>query len=202
MFYAKNDTLSIIKHTEKDVIFPKNLKVVYKGIYNYLSIEVPNCKSFTATGIGLNLESGNVYILSPHEGLETIINVEIILKNNKKVSEKHIFKIKDILRPKSRINFSDSTYVKMTKNQLKKAIISVDLGDKHLKIDFKVVGFNLKISGKECIVIDGNKIDDKTFQIINKYCSRSDEITIFSIKAKCSMNVSCLLISPLLVKVI
>jgi GldM C-terminal domain len=198
--FSQKDTLSIIRHTDKDIVFPKDLKVVYRGMYNYLSIEVPNCKSFTATGIGLHLVTNQIYTLSPQEGIESIINVEIVLKNNKIISEKHSFKVKNLPRPISHINFSDSNYVKMTKSQLKNAIISVNLGDKNLKMDFKIIGFNLKISGKKCLILEGNKIDEKTFNLIDKYCQRYDQITIFDIKAKCPIE-GCVLINPIIIEI-
>lgn len=56
-FYGQNDTISIIKHTDKDITVNKESKVVYRGISNSLSIEVPNCKSFTASADGLTVVS-------------------------------------------------------------------------------------------------------------------------------------------------
>ncbi len=54
-FYGQYDTLAIIKHTDDDLIIPKNKRVFFRGIINKLIIEVPNCKSFTAKGDGLKL---------------------------------------------------------------------------------------------------------------------------------------------------
>jgi hypothetical protein len=83
-FYGQNDTISVIKHTDKDIIVNKESKIVYRGILNSLSIEVPNCKSFTATADGLTMISKNLYEINPGAGLEVIISVEILLKSNKK----------------------------------------------------------------------------------------------------------------------
>ena len=62
-FYGQNDTISVIKHTDKDIIVDKDSKIVYRGIPNSLSIEVPNCKSFKASGEGLSLMSKTYTIL-------------------------------------------------------------------------------------------------------------------------------------------
>lgn len=48
-FYGQNDTISVVRHSENDLIIPKNAKVVFRGIKNEMLIDVPNCKSFTAT---------------------------------------------------------------------------------------------------------------------------------------------------------
>ena len=91
-FYGQNDTISVIKHTDKDIIVDKDSKIVYRGIPNILSIEVPNCKSFKASGEGLSLMSKNIYNLNAGSGLETIITIDIVLKNNKKKTEKIFLK--------------------------------------------------------------------------------------------------------------
>ena len=52
-FYAQNDTISVVKHTDKDIVVNKESKIVYRGMPNDLYINVPNCKSFTVTAEGL-----------------------------------------------------------------------------------------------------------------------------------------------------
>ena len=91
-FYGQNDTISVIKHTGSDIIFPKELKVVYRGIPNSLSIEVPNCKSFTAKAVGLTKSSINLYNLNPGSGSEVEITIDIVLKNGKKKTLRNIKK--------------------------------------------------------------------------------------------------------------
>ena len=82
-FYGQNDTISVVRHSENDLIIPKNAKVVFRGVKNEMLIDVPNCKSFTATADGLKMISKNLYNLSPGAGSEVIITIDIILKNNK-----------------------------------------------------------------------------------------------------------------------
>lgn len=89
-FYGQNDTISVIKHFDKDIIVNKESKVVYFGIINSLSIEVANCKSFSATAKGLTMVSKNLYNLIPIAGSDVIITIDILLKNGKKKIEKHL----------------------------------------------------------------------------------------------------------------
>ncbi len=202
-FFAKNDTLSIINHTDKDAIFPKNLKVVYRGIYNYLSIEVPNCKSFTAKGIGLNFVSGNLYCISPGTGNEVLINIEIVLMKDKKLIENHIFKIRNIPHPISTINNLNGNLIKLQKSNLQNAIIRVESGDENLNFNFKVIGFSVKINGKSNIKIFGNHINNAIFQIINKNCAKYDQITINDIYLEHQLDTGCFIeTSPILIELL
>jgi len=57
------------------------MNVVYRGIPNPISIAISNCKSFTASGIGLYKQSDGKYVLNPGAGLESIITLDIILNN-------------------------------------------------------------------------------------------------------------------------
>ena len=128
-FYGQNDTISVIRHTDKDIVVNKESKVVYRGILNSLSIEVPNCKSFTASANGLKMISKNLFELNPGAGSEVLITIEIILKNSKKKIERHAFEIKAVSGLITTIN-GRSGLVKMQKNHLKDAIIKVCLEDK------------------------------------------------------------------------
>jgi len=125
-FYGQNDTISVIKHTDKDIIVNKESKIVYRGIPNSLSIEVPNCKSFTATADGLTKSSNNLYNLNPGRGSEVVITIDIVLKNNKKKTEKHVLEIREIKRPITCFNYiRGDSIVRAQKSQFKNAKITV-----------------------------------------------------------------------------
>ena len=64
LFYAQNDTISVVKHTDKDLVVNKKSKIAYRGMINSLSIEVPNCKSFTTSADGLKMVTKNYIILA------------------------------------------------------------------------------------------------------------------------------------------
>lgn len=52
-FYGQNDTISTVKTSTLSVVSADKMNVVYRGITNPVSIAVSNCKSFEATGNGL-----------------------------------------------------------------------------------------------------------------------------------------------------
>ena len=183
-FYGQNDTLSVVQHTDNDLIIPKDLKVVFRGINNELFIDVPDTKSFEVFGDGITKKDKNIYTLSPGAGAETIITIDITLKSNKKVSERHLFKIKNVLGLISTFNKIETGIIKLQKNDLKDGAVDVKIPDKNFEDVFEVTQFSFKIPGLPAIVIEGNKIDDKTFEKINKSASKGDQITIFDIKTK------------------
>lgn len=202
-FYGQNDTLSIVRHTENDLITPKDVKVLFRGMTNEMFIDVPNAKSFTVSGRDVIKKGKNIYTLNPGAGNETVIKIDIVLKNNKKIVEKYVFEIRNVKRSITCFNYTKSDSVILAnKNQFKDAIIRVISGNKNLNIVHTVNRFSLKIPGRETIIIQGNKIDEKTFNDINKYASKGDEIVIFDIKVKVNISISCILISPMVIRIL
>jgi hypothetical protein len=201
-FYGQNDTISVVRHSDNDLIIPKHSKVVFRGIKNEILIDVPNCKSFKATGVGLTLISKNLYNLNPGAGSEVIITIDIVLKNNKKKIEKHVFEIKGIKRPITCFNYiRGDSIVRTQKSHFKNAKIRVISADKNFNLIFKITQFALKIPGINSIVINGDKIDDVTFEKINKYASKFDEIVISDIHVKTTPSFSgCILVSPMVIQ--
>lgn len=202
-FYAQNDTISVVKHTDNDLIFPKNKKVLFRGVPNEIFINVPNCKSFKAFADGLKLIKNNVYNFTPSAGSETTLTIEIVLKNNKKKIEKHIFEIRNIKTPITYFNYiRGDTIVRAQKNHFKNAIIRIITADKNFNLNFKVTQFYLKIPRQNTIVVNGDKIDDNTFQLINKYASKHDEISISNIKVRTNPPfMGCILVSPMIIQI-
>jgi hypothetical protein len=207
-FYGQNDTLAVIKHTDRDIVFPKDLKVVYRGVYNFLHIEVPNCKSFEASAPGLKFESKNQYFFIAQSGPQVIIKVVIILKSNKQVVENHIFKIKNTSGFISTINYKgmdENSIVRMQKQQFKDAKVRVRFTDKNLVFSNEVVAFALKIPGQPSIHVDGSRIDNNTYERILKNAVIGDQITISEIKMKVTeeslRGASCFLTSPIVIEI-
>ena len=183
-FYGQNDTISIIKHTDKDIIVNKESKVVYRGISNSLSIEVPNCKSFTASADGLTMVSKNLFDLNPGAGSEVVITIGMVLKNNKKKTEKHIFKIKNFANIIATFNNINQNFIKISKSKIKGAILNLKFDDDNLKLNRDIVyitNFYIKLPDRKEIEVYGNYVDDKTFELIDKFTSRYDKVVIFKI---------------------
>jgi hypothetical protein len=202
-FYGHSDTISIIRHTDNDLITPKDLKVVFRGMMNELFIDVPSCKSFQVSGRDIVKKDKNIYTLNPGAGTETVVNIDIFFKNNKKITEKHVFEIRNAKRSITCFNYTKAdSIITANKSQFKNAKIRVIPGDKNYNILYKVTRFSLKIPGRKTIVIQGDKIDEKTFNDINKYTTKGDEITIFDICGKPNISVLCFLVSPMVIRIL
>lgn len=181
-FYAQNDSISSVKKSNISVVSADRMNVVYRGMPNPISIAIPNAKSFTATGEGLTFEKGK-YILRPKEGKEAVITV--VYKNKKGVSitEKHVFRI--IPLPGLAYTINDESccghcgVMEFTKKELKDATIGFTFHDLVYDVfDIKAERFNIKIPGHETVTINGNKITDEVFKVIEK--SKEGTVIIIS----------------------
>ena len=116
-FYGQNDTISVVKTSTIGVVSADKMNVVYRGIPNPISIAVSNCKSFTATGIGLYKQSNGKYLLNPGAGLESIITLDIIQNDGSTKQEEHKFRIKNSPRLSGAINglSCEQCIIEMTK---------------------------------------------------------------------------------------
>ncbi|WP_031453828.1 GldM family protein [Flavobacterium chungangense] len=157
------------------VVSADKLNVVYRGVLNPISIAVPNCKSFTASGSGLNKNKEGKYYLSPGQGLYSIIKIDIILNDNSIISEEHKFRIKQINNPLATIN-EKSCYQKcileMTRNELSNATIGFSLPqDLLFDMDFskyKINSFIVKLPNNVKIFISGNQLNKEVLDKIKK----------------------------------
>ena len=200
-FYGQNDTLSVVRHTDNDLIVPKTEKIVFRGIKNELIITVPNCKSYAATGDYLKHISGNLYDLFPRAGKETLITIKIVLKNNKTLTETHRFRIQNINHVVTCFNYIKAdSIIRVQKHQFKNAIIRIISGNKNLDFKFKVRKFSVKIPGQPPIVMDGDQIDERAFDKINRNATFGDQIVICDISVSTGF-VGCILISPMVLEI-
>lgn len=187
-FYGQNDMLSVVHHTDKSYVIPNDLNVVYRGLSNELFVDVKNCKSFEVSGMGVTKTSNNIYNLNPGAGLEATLIVDIILKNNNKITEKHIFKIRNVPSQLASINYRKESVVKINKSQLNNAIINVYIPDKNLNLNFDVKGFKIRLQNGKVIEVFGDKINTKTFEQINRNLLRNDKILIYDIQYRSKSN--------------
>lgn len=201
-FYGQNDTLSVVRHTDNDFIIPKNLKVIYRGLPNEIFIDVPNAKSFKVSGTGVTKKNQNVYYLYGNEENESIITIDIVLKNNKNDTEKHFFKIRELSKLQATLNHQQGATFKLQKNKLKDSVLGLKFADGNVTTDFVFISkFTLKIPGRKPFVIMGNNIDAKAFDEINKYASSGDQITIYDISTtiRCSTGFVMFDLDPIIV---
>lgn len=108
-------------------------------------------------------------MLSPGQGLETIVTVDIVLKDESIVQEKHVFRIKNIPHIHGAINglICNQSILLMTKKELNDSILSVKFQtDFAYHIHFMIKSFTLKINEKN-IRITGNKLTNEALILIN-----------------------------------
>ncbi|GGD22455.1 GldM family protein [Flavobacterium orientale] len=181
--FAQNDT-TLISKPKLGLVSVDKLNVVYRGILNPISIAVPNAKSFTVSGLGVKEEDGKYYI-APGSGNEMFVTLEIILEDDSKVVEEHVFRIQSIQYPIVKINKMncDSCYVNVTLANLKNAIISVHFEDFLFDYKFEVTRFVIKYPKKPAILVEGNTIDENTLKKIKKF-KKGEIITIGAVKYK------------------
>lgn len=171
---AQSDT-SFVSKPKLGLISVDKLNVVYRGIRNPISIVVPNAKSFTVSGLGVSQEKGNYYI-SPGQGNEMIVTLEIVLEDDSKVIEEHVFRIKNIGNPLGRINNRNckDCIVIIQKLELQNAEISVYFEDLLTGIKLNVSSFSIELSSKTNLEISGNKIDEETYKQLIRQKNNSE----------------------------
>ncbi|WP_298397506.1 GldM family protein [Flavobacterium sp.] len=202
-FYGQNDTISVIKHTDKDIIVNKESKIVYRGMINSLSIEVPNCKSFKVTADGLTMVSKNLFNLNPLAGSEVIVTIDIVLKNGKKKVEKHLFKIKNLSNVITTINNLSGETISVEKSKLNNSFLKVFASDKNLNLNLSVVSFNISVSNGKSFQVVGNKITSEAFEFIKRYVSSYQEITISDIQVRSNSTFNgCIRPAPFKIKIL
>lgn len=200
-FYGQNDTISVVKNSNLAVVSAEKMNVVYRGLPNPISIAVSNCKSFSASGIGLDKQSNGKYVLNPSVGLESIITLDIVLNDGSTKKEVHKFRIKSIPRRYGAINglICNHSIILMCKEELKNATISIDFPKDFLyDLKFNLEQFVVKFDNQE-FTINGNKF---TKEVINKI-NESSLNTIFEITYLKSNNCyDCGMVTPIKIMII
>lgn len=191
-FFGHAQDSLVSKRSNLGVIAATEMNVVYRGIINPISIAVPHAKSYTISGLGVKKENGKYYIV-PGAGNEMVVTLEIVLEDDSKVVEEHVFRIKTVPYPQGRINDRNCNdcYVNMNVEALKDAVISVHFEDFQYDYTFEVTSFVIVKPKKPGIIVEGNTIDENAFNQLKKL-KKGDIITIGAIKYKVNPNVSAM----------
>lgn len=152
------------------VISLDKVKVVYRGIDNPISIAVSNAKSYTVSGDGVVLKEGK-YILKAGSGAVTKVFVEIILLDDSKIIEEHVFQIKNLPSPTSTLNnqYSTQGLLYFTLESLKDAEVGIKF------IDFVygnfnpfVTQFSIKVGDFPTISVNGSVFNEEVLNLLKK----------------------------------
>ena len=168
---AQSDKLVSAK---RSVIALDKVKTIYRGISNPISIAVSNCKSFTVKGVGVEEVSEGKYIIIPGKGNDTKIVVTITNFDDSISVEEHVFKIANIPQIIAKIDDENcyNCIIELTKDDIKKAVISVGINDFKFDLDFEGESFKVNefdiVSKGNTIKVQGNTFSKVALNLINK----------------------------------
>lgn len=160
------------------------MNVVYRGLPNPMTISIAGISdnNVTASAPGLkNLGKGK-YDLNPGAGTEVVINVTGKMTDGKSVTDKKVFRIKNIPAPLGAIGGTPGVQ-KGAKSRLQASQISAILPDFLYDLKFRVTQFVFKVPGQASIVVNGDRLSPQCIAALARV-SKGDQVTISDIKSK------------------
>lgn len=206
LFCLNSNAQDSLVTTKKSVISLDNIKVVYRGINNPITIAVPNnVKSLSLSGNGFFKEKEfGKYDISPGAGKEMYLKVEMTLKNDSVIYEEHIYQIVDLKSPIGVINneFNTKGILEFTIDELKNAKVGIKIID-FFYIKGEINRFTVKIPRHPSITIEGNTFTDEVIELLKKV-RKKDFIIISNIKCNyIGITASCIKNpSPIVFKIV
>ncbi len=161
------------------------MNVVYRGLPNPMTISFAGISDdkVTASAPGLTRATGNgKYNLNPGSGTEVTVGVTAKLPDGKGVSDKKVFRIKNIPAPAGAIAGTVGI-VKGAKSRLEVSQVSAELQDFLYDLKFQVTRFTFKVTGQAAIIVNGDRVNAQCKTALSKV-GRGDQVTIFDIKTK------------------
>jgi gliding motility-associated protein GldM len=161
------------------------MNVVYRGLPNPMTISFAGISDdkVSASATGLTKSTGNgKYNLSPGSGTEVTVNVSAKLPDGKAVSDKKIFRIKNIPAPAGAIGKSVGI-IKGAKSRLEVSQVTAELQDFLYDLNFQVTRFTFKVPGQPAIIVNGDRVNSQCKAALMR-ATRGDQITISEIKTK------------------
>ena len=194
--FKEGDSIVSIPIKGNYVVVPKpnsatisadKMNVVYRGVKNPMTISfsgiTDNDVNASAPGLSKAGQTGKYNIdVTTLKAREVTINVTGKLPNNGGVvSDKKLFRVKDIPAPQGSIRGETGT-IKGPKSSLEASTIGAVLEDFDFELGLGVSGFNFKVPGQPTIVVAGNKLDARCRSALAR-AGRGDQVTISEIKA-------------------
>ena len=175
----------VVPRPNSATISADKMNVVYRGVVNPMTISfagVPDNK-VSASGAGLKKGSGiGKYSMVPTSGREVTINVTATLDDGSKVSDKAMFRIKDIPKPSGRIAGQVGT-AKLPRNNVAIGKIEAVLLDFDFDLPLTVTGFKMKVEGKPSVTCSGNRLNGAAKSALSS-AKRGSQVQIFDIKSR------------------
>ncbi|MEW5674977.1 gliding motility protein GldM [Flavobacterium enshiense] len=161
------------------------MNVVYRGLPNPMTISFAGISEdkVSASGTGLTSAGGKgKYNLNPGSGTEVTITATGKMADGKTVSDKKVFRIKNIPGPVGAIGGTDGV-VKGTKSRLEVSQVSAVLKDFLYDLNFQVTQFTFKVPGQAAVIVNGDRVNAQCKAALAR-AGRGDQVTISDIKTK------------------
>ncbi|MGX7667018.1 type IX secretion system motor protein PorM/GldM [Flavobacterium pedocola] len=160
------------------------MNVVYRGLPNPMTVSFAGIAEdkVTASGPGLTSAGKGKYNLNPGSGTEVTITATGKLPDGKTVSDKKVFRIKNIPGPVGAIGGTDGV-VKGTKSRLEVSQVSAVLKDFLYDLNFQVTQFTFKVPGQAAVIVNGDRVNAQCKAALAR-AGRGDQVTISDIKVK------------------
>ncbi|WP_298330557.1 gliding motility protein GldM [uncultured Dokdonia sp.] len=180
------------------------MNVVYRGVANPMTISFAGVdnNAVSASGAGLSKRSGTSYTMTPGQGREVTINVTAKLPDGGgTVSDKAVFRIKDIPRPVGTLGGDDGGNLKKPRNTVAAAPIGASLPDFDFDLNLRVNSFKFRAGDAATVSVQGNKLNGAA-QSALKRAKRGSTVQIFDIKASIQGNSGYRLktVSPIIIE--
>jgi gliding motility-associated protein GldM len=161
------------------------MNVVYRGLPNPLTVSFAGISdnNVTASGTGVSKAGGNgKYNLNPGSGTEVTVVANGKMADGKTVSDKKVFRIKNIPAPVGAIGGTPG-YQKGAKSRLEVSSVGALLPDFLYDLNFEVTQFAFKVPGQASIVVNGSKVDGRCKAALSR-AKAGDQIVISDIKTR------------------
>lgn len=160
------------------------MNVVYRGLPNPMTISFAGIadNNVTASAPGLTSAGKGKYNLNPGAGTEVIVTANGKMSDGKTVSDKKVFRIKNIPAPLGAIGGVTGVQ-KGAKSRLQVSKISAVLPDFLYDLNFEVTQFTFKVPGQPAIIVNGGAVDGKCAAALAR-AAKGDQVTISDIKSR------------------
>jgi gliding motility-associated protein GldM len=196
-------TYAVVPKPNSATISADKMNVVYRGVKNPMTISFAGVSdnNISANAQGLSKLGNSKYIMDVTrvQGREVTINVTGTLPDGDKVSDRAVFRIKDLPKPTGTVRGEDGS-VKMQRGSLEISTIGAKFDDFDFNLPLNVTGFKFKVLGQPTINVNGSKLDSRAKAALRK-AKRGSDVQIFDIEAK-AQGVSVILkkVSPVIIE--
>lgn len=161
------------------------MNVVYRGLPNPMTISFAgisdNLVNASAPGLSKAGKPG-AYNLNPGSGTELTVTASGKLPDGTSVSDKKVFRIKNIPGPAGAIAGETGT-VTGQKSRLEVSQVSAVLKDFVYDLNFEVTQFAFKVSGQPIVIVNGDRVNAQCKAALAR-AGRGDQVIISDIKTR------------------